>query len=274
MKLPGAQADPRAAPRRPRDPGRGHRVHRADLPLRRARHPARARAAPASSCRRWRPTPTSCGTTGSATLDPDLYKDRSFEGAVNGKTVVITGASSGIGRAAALKIAAAGGIPILVARTKEKLDEVKAEIEAAGGTAYVVLVRPVATSTRSTQLVEKLLRRPRRGSTCSSTTPGRSIRRSVALSYDRFHDYERTVQLNYLGPVKLMLGAAAAHARPGRRPHRQRLLDRRADQPAALQRLRRLQGGAGRVHARRRARRRSATTSRSRRSTCRSCARR
>ena len=68
-------------------------------------------------------------------LDPDLYKDRSFEGAVNGKTVVITGASSGIGRAAALKIAAAGGIPILVARTKEKLDEVKDEIEAAGGTA-------------------------------------------------------------------------------------------------------------------------------------------
>src|SRR5919106_5675816 len=61
-------------------------------------------------------------------LDPDLFKDRSFEGAVNGKTVVITGASSGIGRAAALKIAAAGGIPILVARTKEKLDEVKAEI--------------------------------------------------------------------------------------------------------------------------------------------------
>src|SRR6185503_1082798 len=70
-------------------------------------------------------------------LDPDLYKDRSFEGAVNGKTVVITGASSGIGRAAALKIAAAGGIPILVARTKDKLDEVKAEIEAAGGSAHV-----------------------------------------------------------------------------------------------------------------------------------------
>src|SRR4051812_3885461 len=70
-------------------------------------------------------------------LDPDLYKDRSFEGAVNGRTVVITGASSGIGRAAALKIAAAGGIPILVARTLEKLEEVKREIEAAGGTAYV-----------------------------------------------------------------------------------------------------------------------------------------
>src|SRR3954469_1474324 len=69
-------------------------------------------------------------------LDPDLYKDRSFEGAVNGKTVIITGASSGIGRAAALKIAAAGGVPILVARTLEKLEEVKTEIEAAGGTAF------------------------------------------------------------------------------------------------------------------------------------------
>ena len=69
-------------------------------------------------------------------LDPDLFKDRSFEGAVNGRTVVITGASSGIGRAAALKIAAAGGIPILVARSLDKLEEVKEEIEGTGGTAY------------------------------------------------------------------------------------------------------------------------------------------
>src|SRR4051795_2689572 len=53
-------------------------------------------------------------------LDPDLYRDRSFEHAVNGKTVVITGASSGIGLAAAHKIAAAGGIPILVARSMDK----------------------------------------------------------------------------------------------------------------------------------------------------------
>ena len=69
-------------------------------------------------------------------LDPDLFKDRSFEGAVNGKTVVITGASSGIGKAAAMKIAAAGGIPILVARSLDKLEEIKKEIEDAGGTAY------------------------------------------------------------------------------------------------------------------------------------------
>ena len=69
-------------------------------------------------------------------LDPDLFKDRSFEGAVNGKTVLITGASSGIGRAAALKIARAGGIPLLVARSADKLEETRQEIEDNGGTAY------------------------------------------------------------------------------------------------------------------------------------------
>jgi NAD(P)-dependent dehydrogenase (short-subunit alcohol dehydrogenase family) len=138
------------------------------------------------------------------TLDPDLYKDRSFEGAVNGRTVVITGASSGIGRAAALKIAAAGGIPILVARTQEKLDEAKAEIEAAGGTAYVYSC-DLSDFDAIEALVEKLLAdHPRIDMLVNNA--GRSIRRSVALSYDRFHDYERTVRLNYLSPVKLMLG--------------------------------------------------------------------
>ncbi len=137
------------------------------------------------------------------TLDPDLYKDRSFEGAVNGKTVIITGASSGIGRAAALKIAAAGGIPILVARTKEKLDEVKAEIEAAGGSAHVAPC-DLSDFAAIEQLVESLLAdHPRIDMLVNNA--GRSIRRSVALSYDRFHDYERTVHLNYLSPVKLML---------------------------------------------------------------------
>ncbi len=138
------------------------------------------------------------------TLDPDLYKDRSFEGAVNGRTVVITGASSGIGRAAAIKIAAAGGIPILVARTQEKLDEAKAEIEAGGGTAYAYSC-DLSDFDAIERLVEQLLAdHPRIDMLVNNA--GRSIRRSVALSYDRFHDYERTVRLNYLSPVKLMLG--------------------------------------------------------------------
>jgi NAD(P)-dependent dehydrogenase (short-subunit alcohol dehydrogenase family) len=138
------------------------------------------------------------------TLDPDLYKDRSFEGAVNGRTVVITGASSGIGRAAALKVAAAGGVPILVARTLEKLDEAKAEIEAAGGTAYVYSC-DLSDFAAIDDLVAKLLSDHARVDMLVNNA-GRSIRRSVALSYDRFHDYERTVRLNYLSPVRLMLG--------------------------------------------------------------------
>src|SRR3954452_17918887 len=136
-------------------------------------------------------------------LDPDLYKDRSFEGAVNGRTVVITGASSGIGRAAALKIAAAGGIPILVARTQEKLDEAKAEIERHGGTAYVYSC-DLSDFDAVDELVERLLSDHARIDMLVNNA-GRSIRRSVALSYDRFHDYERTIRLNYLSPVKLML---------------------------------------------------------------------
>src|SRR4051812_727423 len=137
-------------------------------------------------------------------LDPDLFKDRSFEGAVNGRTVVITGASSGIGRAAAIKIAAAGGIPLLVSRTREKLEEVKAEIEATGGTAYV---HPCDLSDFDAieRLVEELLS-DHAAIDMLVNNAGRSIRRSVRLAYDRFHDFERTVGLNYLSPVKLMLG--------------------------------------------------------------------
>jgi NAD(P)-dependent dehydrogenase (short-subunit alcohol dehydrogenase family) len=137
-------------------------------------------------------------------LDPDLFRDRSFEGAVNGKAVVITGASSGIGRAAALKIAAAGGIPLLVARTQEKLDEVKAEIESAGGAAYVYSC-DLSDYEAIEQLVPRMLA-DHPAIDMLVNNAGRSIRRGVKLSYDRFHDYERTVGLNYLSPVKLMLG--------------------------------------------------------------------
>ncbi|MBI5106438.1 MAG: SDR family oxidoreductase [Solirubrobacterales bacterium] len=137
-------------------------------------------------------------------LDPDLYKDRSFEGAVNGRTVVITGASSGIGREAALKIAAAGGIPLLVARSLDKLEETKAEIEAKGGTAYVYSA-DLSSFESIDQLVERLLA-DHAAVDMLVNNAGRSIRRSIKLSHDRFHDFERTVQLNYLGTIKLTMG--------------------------------------------------------------------
>jgi NAD(P)-dependent dehydrogenase (short-subunit alcohol dehydrogenase family) len=149
-------------------------------------------------------------------LDPDLFKDRSFEGAVNGRTVVITGASSGIGRAAALKIAAAGGIPLLVARGQEKLDETKAEIEAAGGTAFAY-----TADLASLESIDGLVGRIMADHPAVDylvNNAGRSIRRSIELSYDRFHDFERTIQLNYLGTIKLVMGLLP-HMRERRRGH-------------------------------------------------------
>jgi NAD(P)-dependent dehydrogenase (short-subunit alcohol dehydrogenase family) len=149
-------------------------------------------------------------------LDPDLFKDRSFEGAVNGRTVIITGASSGIGRAAALKIAQAGGVPILVARSLDKLEEVKQEIESRGGTAYVYSA-DLSDNDSIDAAVEKILAEHAAVDVLVNNA-GRSIRRSVMLSIDRFHDYERTIKLNYLGTIKLIL-ALLPHMKERRSGH-------------------------------------------------------
>jgi len=136
-------------------------------------------------------------------LDPDLFKDRSFEGAVNGKTVLITGASSGIGKAAALKIARAGGIPLLVARGAEKLEETRRQIEDMGGTAYCYTA-DVSEPDSVDELCARVLA-DHAAVDILVNNAGRSIRRSIALSYDRFHDFERTIKLNYLGTIKLIM---------------------------------------------------------------------
>src|SRR3954452_15875481 len=137
-------------------------------------------------------------------LDPDLFRDRSFAHAVNGKVVRITGAASGIGKAAAFKIAAAGGIPLLVARSVDKLEETKQEIEAEGGTAYTYSA-DLSDLESIDNLVEQVLS-DHPAVDVLVNNAGRSIRRSIALSGDRFHDFERTVQLNYLGTIKLTMG--------------------------------------------------------------------
>jgi len=175
-------------------------------------------------------------------LDPDLFRDRSLAGAVRGRAgviggatqvvgqqvpdealrlvrrirgvanldaavrgrvVMITGASSGIGRAAALKIAEAGGRVLLVSRTRETLEEVQSEIEAQGGAAHV---HPCDLSDPDDidRMADEVLAEHGHVDVLVNNA-GKSIRRSVALSYDRFHDYQRTMQLNYFGPVKLML---------------------------------------------------------------------
>jgi thioester reductase-like protein len=137
------------------------------------------------------------------TLDPDLYKDRSFEHLINGRTVVITGASSGIGRATALKVATAGGIPLLVARGLKKLDALRDEIEAAGGTAYVY-----SADLSDADAIDDVVRRMLADHPAIDVlvnNAGRSIRRSIKLSEDRFHDFERTMQLNYFGAIKMIM---------------------------------------------------------------------
>jgi short-subunit dehydrogenase len=137
-------------------------------------------------------------------LDPDLFRDRSLRGAIEGKVVVITGASSGIGEALALRVGEAGGIAVLVARSEDKLNEVKSQIEEAGGVAHV---HPGNLSELEDcdRLVEEIIATHGRVDILVNNA-GRSIRRSIGNSYERFHDFQRTMQLNYFGALKLIIG--------------------------------------------------------------------
>jgi NAD(P)-dependent dehydrogenase (short-subunit alcohol dehydrogenase family) len=137
------------------------------------------------------------------TLDPDLFKDRTLSAAVRGKVVLITGASSGIGKATAVKVADAGATVLLVARSVEKLEEAKAEIEAGGGIAHIHRC-DLSDVEDIERMAEEVLTYHGQVDVLVNNA-GRSIRRSIGLAYDRFHDYERTIQLNYLGAVRLIL---------------------------------------------------------------------
>jgi thioester reductase-like protein/short-subunit dehydrogenase len=136
-------------------------------------------------------------------LDPLRARRPSPGGPLSGRRVVITGASSGIGRATALQVARRHGVPLLVARRTEELEEVRAEIERGGGQAHVYscdITRPESVDA----LVKQLLA-DHDGIDMLVNNAGRSIRRSVRLSYDRMHDYERTMAVNYFGAVRLTL---------------------------------------------------------------------
>jgi len=137
-------------------------------------------------------------------LDPDLFIDRSLAGRVRGKVVVVTGASSGIGRATALKLAEAGARVMLVARGEERLLETKQEIDAMGGTA-VMYTADISELSSCDALVKRVLDE-QGGCDFLINNAGRSIRRAIVNSLDRFHDFERTMQLNYFGAIRLILG--------------------------------------------------------------------
>ena len=127
----------------------------------------------------------------------------SLPDAVSGRIVMITGASSGIGRSAAIKIGEAGGTVLLVSRTREKLQEVADEIEDHGGLAYVHPAN-LTDIDDIDRMADEVLEQHGAVDILVNNA-GKSIRRSIANSYDRFHDFQRTMQVNYFGPVKLIL---------------------------------------------------------------------
>lgn len=137
-------------------------------------------------------------------LDPDLHIDRSLRGTVAGKVVLVTGGSSGIGLAAAHKFAEAGAITIICGRDVVKLEEACKEAKARGHS-FVAYPADIADMTDCDRFT-KLLNDNHGGVDFLINNAGRSIRRAIEASYDRFHDFERTMQLNYFGCLRVTMG--------------------------------------------------------------------
>ena len=137
-------------------------------------------------------------------LDPELFIDRTLKGTVAGKVVLITGGSSGIGLAAAHKFAEAGATTIICGRDQDKLDEACAEAKAKGYQ-FIAYSADIADMTDCDRFVQLLIDN-HGGVDFLINNAGRSIRRAIESSYDRFHDYERTMQLNYFGCLRVTMG--------------------------------------------------------------------
>ena len=193
-------------------------------------------------------------------LDEATGRDSRNRDALKGKYVVITGASSGIGQVTALKVAQCGGIPVLVARGKDKLEETRATIERRGGTAHVFpcdLSDLEAIDTLCEQIttelpVDRLRRQQRRP---LDPPLDQAVARPVPRL--RAHDAAQLLRRDPAGH-----GADPGDAQAEARPRREHQLDRRADQPAPVLGVRRVEGGARLVVQRRRRPSWSATASR------------
>ena len=123
---------------------------------------------------------------------------------LTGKRVLITGASSGIGEAAAEQLARRGAVVVVVARRSDLLEGVVARIRADGGqaSAHVCDLADMAAIDGLVVDVEAELG----GIDILVNNAGRSIRRPLAESLERWHDVERTIALNYYGPLRLIRG--------------------------------------------------------------------
>lgn len=148
-------------------------------------------------------------------LDPDLFVDRSLKGKVRNKVVVITGGSSGIGLSTAQRVAEAGAVTVIVARGEEELFKARDEMKAKGGKVFAYTA-DLADMADCDRLIRQVLDEHGHVDVLINNA-GRSIRRSIELSYDRFHDFERTMQLNYFGSLRLIMGflPSMTHRRKG-----------------------------------------------------------
>ena len=149
-------------------------------------------------------------------LDPDRARRDDPAGPLVGKHVVITGASSGIGRASAIAVAERGATVFALARNGEALDDLIAEIRAAGGEAHAFTC-DVTDGTSVEHTVKDILGRFDHVDYLVNNA-GRSIRRSISASTDRLHDYERVMAVNYFGSVRMVL-ALLPHWRERRFGH-------------------------------------------------------
>jgi NAD(P)-dependent dehydrogenase (short-subunit alcohol dehydrogenase family) len=150
-------------------------------------------------------------------LDPDLHIDRSLKGKVAGKVVLITGGSSGIGKATAMKVAGAGATTIIVARDAARLKETRSEAEERGLT-IVTYRADITDEAECGRFVDKVLAEHGQVDILINNA-GHSIRRAIEHSYDRFHDFERTMAINYFGALRLTLALLPHMAQKGRGGH-------------------------------------------------------
>jgi NAD(P)-dependent dehydrogenase (short-subunit alcohol dehydrogenase family) len=140
-------------------------------------------------------------------LDPALFIDHTLKGTVGGKVVLVTGGSSGIGLAAAKKFAEAGAITIICARDTDKLASARDEIvEFAGADAQVHTYSVDIADEAGCKAFVEWLTTQFGGVDFLVNNAGRSIRRAIESSYDRFHDFERTMSLNYFGCLRITMG--------------------------------------------------------------------
>lgn len=137
-------------------------------------------------------------------LDPDLKIDRSLSGRVAGRVVLITGGSSGIGKATAFRLAAAGAKTLIVARDPDKLEKTRQEA-AACGLKLVTYSADIADPVQCDAVIKKIISEHGPVDILINNA-GRSIRRGIENSFDRLHDFERTMQLNYFACLRITMG--------------------------------------------------------------------